>query len=413
MGIQVEQPCPQCGGPVILSATDRLLTCPYCGVKNYLQSNGPFRYALPNKMDADDQDQLLHAPYLRFKGSLFFVTEKGISYSILNATRAGFPMPGISSTLGVRPQAMNLARLTKKSKGRFLRLGVKAPVLLEKAVKRHVRINKDEEIFHRAYVGESLSYIYLPLWRGDEMLMDGVVNQPLVSLDKVASFPLTGSPYNPRWQVKFLATLCPRCGWNLDGEGDCLILTCSNCDTAWQVGKSKLERVACRIVPGGVNTALYLAFWKISVHLPSMKIWSFADYVQLTNQPFVARKEWHDRVMSFWVPAFKLRPRIFLRTGSQTTVSQWRLDRDEEFHVLPNLYPVTLPLSGARQALKALLAVSSMNQKRIYPQLAGATTENMTSTLVFLPFMDNKYEWVQPETGAVIAKSVLKLGRTL
>ncbi len=54
-----------------------------------------------------------------------------------------------------------------------------------------------------------------------------------------------------------------------------------------------------------------------------------------------------------------------------------------------------------------------MNQKRIYPQLAGATTENITSTLVFLPFMDNKYEWVQPETGAVIAKSVLKLGRTL
>lgn len=413
MGIRVEQSCPQCGGPVTLSTSDRLLTCPYCGVKNFLQSNGLFRYALPDKVDQEDQDQLLHAPFLRFKGNLFFVTESGISHRIVDTTRAGISMPGMPPTLGVRPQAMNLLRLNKKSRGRFLRLTVKANVLLEKTAKKYIRLNDDEELFHRTYVGQSVSYIYLPLYKNDDMLMDGVVNQPLVSLDEIASYPLDGSPYNSRWQVKFLATLCPRCGWNLDGEGDCLVLTCSNCDTAWQVSKKGLERISCRIVPGGTDTALYLAFWKISVHLPSMKIWSFADFVRFTNQPFVARKEWHDRVMSFWVPAFKLRPKVFLRAGSQTTVSQWRLDQDQDFHVQPNLYPVTLPLAGASQALKILLAASATSRKKVYPHLRGAKAENISSSLVYLPFVDKSHDWMQPQTGTVIAKSVLHFGRTL
>lgn len=414
MDIRVEQPCPQCGGLITLSASDRLLTCPYCGVKNFLQTNGPFRYGLPGKVDAAKQDQLLHAPYLRFKGNIFLVTETGISYRVVDTTQDGFPMPGLPPSLGMRPQAMKLVRLNAESRGRFLRLAVKAKVILEKAARIHALSGKGgKELYHRAYIGEDVSFIYLPLLREDDMLVDAVVDTPLVALEKVASYPLKGARFNPRWQVKFLATLCPRCGWSLDGEGDCLVLTCSNCDTAWQLGAAGLERISCRIVPGGPDTAMYLAFWKISAHLPSMKIWSFADFIKRTNQPIIARRDWHERVMSFWIPAFKLRPKIFLRVGRQATVNQWRLDGDQEMHVLPNLYPVTLPFSEARQAIKVILAASATSPKKVFPYLPGAHTENVSSTLVFLPFEDQNHDWVQPQTGTVVAKSVLRLGRSL
>ncbi len=414
MDIRVEQPCPQCGGAVTLSASDRLLTCPYCGIKNFLQADGPFRYSLPGNVDAAVQDQLLHAPYLRFKGTVFLVSETGISHRVVDTTQAGFPMPGLPPSLGMRPQAMRLARLSAGNPGRFLRLSVKAPVILEKVARIHALSGKDgSRLYHRAYIGEELSFIYLPLLREDEMLVDVVTGDPLITLAKAASYPLKGSPFNPRWQVKFLATLCPRCGWSLDGEGDCLVLTCSNCDTAWHLGRSGLERIDCRIIPGGLDTAIYLAFWKISAHLPSMKIWSFADFMQQTNQPVVIHNDWRERVMSFWIPAFKLQPRMFLKAGRQATVNQWRFDGDQEMYVLPNQYPVTLPFNEALQAIKVILAASATSPENIFPYLAGAQTENISYSLVYLPFEDRKHDWVQPRTGVVIAKNILRLGRSL
>jgi len=399
---------------IMLSASDRLLTCTYCGVKNFLQTNGPFRFALPATLDAIEPDQLLYTPYLRFKGNVFFVTEKGISYRVVDTTQNGFPMPGLPPTLGVRPQAMKLLRLNGESRGRFLRLSVKARVILDKAARINALSKKEgKELYHRAYIGEEVSFIYLPMVRQNAQLLDAVVDVPLTDLGDVASYPLKGSPFNRRWQVRFQATLCPRCGWSLDGEGDCLVLTCSNCDTAWQLGASGLERITCMVVPGGPDTALYLAFWKISAHLPSLKIWSFADFMTRTNQPVVPRKEWYERVMNFWVPAFKVRPKIFLQLGRQTTITQWRLEAEQELNVVPNLYPVTLPVSEASQSLKVLLAASTTSRKKINPYLAGAHAENISSSLVFLPFTDQKHDWVQPQTGSVIAKSVLKFGRSL
>ena len=117
--------------------------------------------------------------------------------------------------------------------------------------------------------------------------------------------------------------------------------------------------------------------------------------------------------MNFWIPAFKLRPKIFLRAGRQVTINQWRLDDEQEMHVLPGLYPVTLPFIEARQALKVILAASAASPKKIFPYLPGAHAENISSTLVFLPFIDQNHDWVQPQTGTVIAKSILRFGRSL
>ncbi|RUM34797.1 MAG: hypothetical protein DSY58_07710 [Desulfobulbus sp.] len=415
MEIKVEQPCPQCGGKITLDATHRLLTCPYCGVKSFLQSKGPFRYTLPvGGSSIGSNESLLYAPFIRFKGNVFLVSDTGISYRVVDTTQEGFPMPGLPPSLGLRPQAMNLLRLNNGNRGRFLRLSRKLPVILEKAARINALTEKGgKQVYHRAYIGEDISYIYLPMLRENDCLVDAVTDTSLVDCKQTRAFPLKGSKFNSRWQVNFLATLCPRCGWNLDGEGDCLVLSCRNCDTTWYLGKKGLERIPCKIIPGDSDTRLYLAFWKISAHIPSMKIWSFADFMERTNQPVLTGKLWRERVMSFWIPAFKLRPKIFLQSARQATVNQWLLPESQELHTLPNLYPVTLPFNEARQALKLVLAAAAVSRKSVFPKLPGADAENITTQLVYLPFVDRKYDWMQPRTGIVIAKSILQLGRHL
>ncbi len=413
MDIQVEQSCPQCGAPVTLSEDDRLLTCPFCGIKNFLQSKGAFRYILPDKLDDTDRSQLIYAPYIRLKSNIFHVLEDTISYKILDTTQLGFVIPGLPPTLGMRPQAMKIKRLTLNTPGRFLRLSVKAKVILEKAVKlSRLAQPKGGTLFHRAYIGDSISFIYLPLNQDETHLIDSVTDTPLVELEEITSYPLKGTPFNPRWQVRFLSTLCPRCGWNLEGEGDCLVPTCSNCDTAWETSAHGLQQMEWYIQPGDRYTGLYLPFWKVKAHVPALEIFSFTDFIKRTNQPIIPKPQWQDRVMSFWIPAFKMRPKIFLQVSRGVTISQWRVNLVEG-HIVPNLYPVNLPRSEARQAIKVVLAACAASRKNIFPYLPEARIKNADSSLVYLPFVDQGHDWVQPETGAVISKSVLRFGRNL
>jgi ribosomal protein S27AE len=410
MDIRVEQPCPQCGGGVTLSASDRVLACPFCRVKNYLITGGPFRYTLPNR--AREQGRVYHAPYLRFKGNIFSVTASGVSHRVVDTTQDGCGLPGLPASLGVRPQAMNLLRVHSGSKGSFLPFSRAVRDIFEKATKLHNMIEgrSDEPLYHHAYIGETLSFIYLPLLLRQDGLFDAVLGEPLTAAGK----QLNGAvPFQPHWQIKFKAALCPRCGGNLDGEGDCLVLTCPACDTAWQIGKEGLERAGCMTVPGGAATDLYLPFWKIAARMPALQLRTFADFAERTNQPLVARAAWKNQAMQFYVPAFKLRPDMFLRTGRQITISQHQLGPERAMRASVQLNPVTLPLSEAKQSLKVILAACAVNGPSLFPLLPQTQPEITASSLIFLPFADKHHEWMQSHTGIVIAKSVLLFGRKL
>lgn len=72
MDVTIEQSCPSCGAPIVLSEDDRLIRCTYCDVQNYKISSAGNRYILPTKLPNHiKDDQLIFAPYLRFKGSIF------------------------------------------------------------------------------------------------------------------------------------------------------------------------------------------------------------------------------------------------------------------------------------------------------------------------------------------------------
>ena len=413
MELQVEQGCPQCGAPVTLAETDRLLACPWCGVRNFLQSSGPFRYILPDRVEPGLRRHLLHVPYLRFKSNVYTVSEKGIAWRIIDTTHAGHPLPGLPPTLGVRPQAMKLARVTPRTEGRFLGLTVKTKTIQDKAALLSTLTGEvGDHLFHRAYIGDSLSLLYLPLRRDETGLADAITGQPLVELPTEGASLPPSTGFHPRWQIRFLPTLCPRCGAGMAGEGDCLLLTCGNCDSAWEIGDQGLTRVPWQLQPGEEEGSIYLAFWQITAPVPALEILSFADFLHRTNQPMVARPQWREQPMSFWLPAFKLRPKNFLQMARVVTVGQWRLAPGEG-RVVPGLYPVTLPRAEARQAVKITLAASATSPKAVYPFLPEARVGAGTATLVFLPFADRNHDWVQPHTGAVIAKSILRFGRSL
>ena len=408
MGFTVEQDCPQCGAPIELDETDHLLRCPYCHVKSFLFTSGYFRYLLPHKVN---HREIIYAPYLRFKGNVYYCAGNAVGHRVVDITHVGLPLKGIPVSLGVRPQAMKMKFVTPRTQGSFLRFSYKATDILGRAGNLS-SMQASGQLFHRAYIGETLSLIYLPLYLEGDKLFDGVLNRSIAKISEAAEIIQQSTHSNLRWQVNFLATLCPRCGWNLEGERDSVVLICSNCETAWEALEGKFNRVRVSKVSGAGGSTVYLPFWKISASGKGLPLHSFADFIRLTNQPRVVRREMENQEMRFWVPAFKIRPKVFLNLSRQFTVSQHNF-HPEEMIPKKNLYPVTLPQSEAVQSLKMILAGATLNKKDVLPHLPNVSFDIMDSTLVYLPFTDTGHEMIQQQMRTSINKNSLEFGRRL
>jgi len=407
MGFIVEQECPQCGATIELDETDHLLLCPYCNVKNFLFATDYFRFVLPHK--ASDKE-MIYAPYLRFKGNVFYCQGRTVGHRVVDITHVGLKFRGIPLSLGLRPQAMKMKFLEPGIGGSFLKFSLKAADILAKAGR--IPSSSSGEVFHRAYIGETLSIIYLPLFVEGNRIFDAVLNRPIAKIPEGEDILTPATMKNPRWKLHFIATLCPQCGWNLEGERDSVVLTCSNCQTAWAASKGRFIQVNFRVVPGQEKDAVYLPFWRTSAVTDGIEISSFADFIRITNQPRVVGKEWESEPMSFWSPAFKIRPKVFLHLSRQFTITQKLFQGEKEIQN-KKLYPVTLPHTEATQAMKMILASSTFNKKDVLPLLPRVSFKILDSTLVYLPFTDTGHEMVQQQMRISINKNTLEFGRRL
>lgn len=408
MGFTIEQDCPQCGAPVDLDETDHIFFCPYCNVKSFLVAPGYFRFVLPHR--ATDKD-IIYVPYLRFRGNVYFCESRSVGYRVVDITHVGLSFNGMPVSLGLRPQAMKMKFLTRDTVGSFLKFSLKAHDILSKAGKLS-SASSDSRIFHRAYIGETLSVIYLPLYLKENRLFDAILNRPVATCSQGQDILGLTANKKPRWGLTFVPILCPQCGWNLEGERDSVVLTCGNCDTAWQASKGNFVRVNLSVVQGKEENTVYLPFWKISAKAKGVEINSFADFIRVTNQPRVVGKAWEDRDMSFWSPAFKIRPKIFLHVSRQMTLSQKDFPAQE---TIPkkDLYPVTLPQTEAIQNMKLTLASSAIDKKKILPLLPSIKFDPGQAVLVYLPFTDTGHEMIQEHTNVSINKNALRFGRQL
>jgi predicted RNA-binding Zn-ribbon protein involved in translation (DUF1610 family) len=408
MGFTFEQDCSQCGAIIELDETDHLVRCPYCNVKSFLFTPNYFRFVLPH--NARDRE-IIYAPYLRFKGNVYYCMGSRIGHRVVDITHAGLPLEGIPVSLGLRPQAMKMKLVTPDTNGSFLRFSLKPSNILTRAGKLAAAAASGE-LFHRAYIGETMSIIYLPLYLDRNRVFDAILNKPILKVPASEDFTGKSINRNPRWHVTFLPTLCPQCGWNLDGEKDSVVLICTNCETAWEAADGRFVRVNFQGIPGDDENTVYLAFWKICVSAQGLELDSFADFIRLTNQPRLVRPEMDYQEMSFWAPAFKIRPGVFLSLSRRFTISQHKFQTDD---LMPkkNRYPVTLPQREAVQSMKITLASSSINKKDVLPQLPRLRFNMKRSSLVYLPFTIKGHEMIQQQMDVSINKNALEFGRRL
>ena len=112
----------------------------------------------------------------------------------------------------------------------------------------------------------------------------------------------------------------------------------------------------------------------------------------------------------FWIPAFKISPRIFLRLGCRMT--EGAFPETELISDLPPAYhPVTLPAEEALGGIEVIQAALTRDEIILSWAQPRIETLDWERDLVFLPFQETPYELIQPQIGIGISKNVLNLGK--
>ncbi len=402
MGFTAEQECPQCGASLELDEADHLLDCPYCNTKSFLSAPDYYRFVLPHQQN---DAELVYVPYLRFKGSVFSCHELSINHRIADITQLGTPLKILPPSLGFRPQALKLRFASPEMPGTFLKNYLDVDKALEKV---GTYSDKSDDTYHQAHIGEVLSLIYLPLAIKNSKLYDAITDDLLARLpdDQDVFSKVTDDITN--WMMASLPTLCPQCGWNLDGVGGSVALSCNNCKTVWEANKRGFSQIAFESYKTTDGNSIFMPFWRITASSVGIGINSVADYIRATNQPRVPQKEWEAIPMNFWCPAFKIRPKIFLQLASQLTNSQSNLQAADSLPKATKLYPVTLPRSEGVQSLKIILAKTSTSKKKIMELLPETHFSISDIALAYVPFSDKGYNLFQDDVRANINKKVLE-----
>jgi rubredoxin/DNA-directed RNA polymerase subunit RPC12/RpoP len=402
MGFKAEQECPQCGALLELDEADHILDCPFCNTKSFLSVPDYYRFVLPHQQNEAD---LVYVPYLRFRGSVFSCHETTIKHRIADITHLGTPLNALPPSLGFRPQALKLHFASPELPGTFLKNFLDVDNALKKVTTYSAITDK---IYHQAQIGEILSLIYLPLAVRDSKLHDAITGDLVAKLPDDHDVFSKVRDKHTNWKMTSLATICPQCGWNLDGAKGSVALSCDNCKTVWEATDRGFSQISFESCQTTTNDPLFMPFWRITTSSVGVAINSVADYIRETNQPRMPQKEWEDIPMNFWCPAFKIRPKIFLQLASQLTNSQRNLKATESLPKFTKLYPVTLPKSEAVQSLKIILANTATNKKKIMPLLAETNFSISAITLAYVPFSDNGYNLFQDDVRANINKKVLE-----
>jgi hypothetical protein len=380
-------------------------------------SGGGGRFSLPPKSPSRiEGEDLVYAPYMRFKGSIFQCLGDEIQHAIIDTTRLARASEHLPASLGLRPQAMKMLPVTADHAGHFLPQSIPPENIFTQAIRLTALFSaeKKQQMYHRAFIGETLSRIYLPLYHSEGVLYDAVTDLEIGKVDRAWDALCDESlPFQKSWEPRFLATHCPHCAAPLAGEPDALVLHCQNCERMWEEVEGRFTEIAWGRIPGQEQTDLAIPFWKITIKGGNDEILqSFADFLRLTNQPVIVRPEFESLPLSFWIPACKLSPAVFLQTAHYMTVSQRRI-AESSTGPLPLSYPVNLSRQEAGQAMKSVVAVAALTKKTVLPLLPALHLQTTATSLVYLPFRDAGHDMIERQTSVVLNRAALKFGRKL
>lgn len=410
MRLLIEHQCPQCGAPATLEETERLFTCGFCRVRSYLLEVGRFRYCFSSAAPANRD--LFFVPYWRFKGLLFASTGSGIQQRFIDVSQLALAEPHLPVSVGLRSQALKLRFLRPDQSGYFLTPAI-APSAVLKGLEARFTPSLPTPVWHLAYVGESLSLIWSPFYvNAGRRLQDAVLDKPVGGLLPETFNPLTIAGGAADSRLQFVSTLCPACGWDLEGSRDSLVLNCRNCQTCWHPTRDGLAPLRYAHLSLAGQRGIFLPFWRIKATVTGVRLESYADLVRVANLPRVVQPGWESITFYFWVMAFKVQPQGFLRLARVMTLSQ---PRAELVEALPaeELFPVTLPVEEAFAASKILLASFITPVEDLAELLPRISVKPESYLLTYVPFELRPHEYVQPQYHLAINRNMIALSKHL
>ena len=410
--LSVEHECPQCGGAVRLGEADRLLACPYCRVRLALWPGEFFRYWIAPAAAAGDE--VLLAPYWRIRGLDCALRPYTVRERLLDATFPAVAVTCLPATLGLRPQAVSLRLVTARTPAFFL----EPDRPLGEALAGTADLSRlaDEAIegappLHREFVVETASLIYTPLVVRDDKVLDALLMREVPGCAGQAGDLLARVERERRGGVGFFAALCPECDRDLVGGPRSVVLLCRSCRVGWQGSREGLQRVACDALPAAPGAAL-LPFWRLRATISAFPLLTGEDMIRFANvSPGVLKGAGADPLW-FWVPAFPIAPGPFLRVARQLTVAQLPLAAEfPEGAAWGPVLSATIEAPKAFGAVKVLLAQLGQPRKEVFPRIPEIETTLEEARLALLPFAQSAGDWIQPHTGAAIARATLRPGR--
>lgn len=401
---QIEQGCPQCGAPVTLDETDRLLACPFCRTRLYLSAKDHFRYYIPPAAGA--QGELIYIPYWRLRGSAFSATGAEVIHRFADTSALALNFPGLPSSLGLRPQVLKLRFASPEAAGRFI-----APDLPRDAAVYGPE-SDPPGVFTRVFIGDTVSLIHAPLFLRGGTLFDAILERPVCPCGADERERLLAAPPAVPGKIRFVPTLCPRCGWDMEGERDSLVLICRNCNSAWDCPEetfTALEFTVMTPPPETGEISLYLPFWRMKPRVTGVELASYADLIRLANLPKAVTPAFEAAPLYCWSPAFKINPALYLRWARQMTLFQ---PLGEETDRLPEaaLYPATLPLREAAEGIIVTLAEMLANKRNLHPRLSGIQVAVDEYRLEYHPFVLNRNEFLHASLGVALDRTALAYG---
>ncbi len=409
--ILINHPCPQCGGRVTLEDTDRIFQCPYCRVRLVVRSHPQAIYVLPAGASSQRRS-LIHIPYWRFRGLVFALDASDVTHRVLESSAPAVEASGIPISLGLRPQTMAAVFYGPQLPGRFLRPSIPLDDFLKSlgsGLRGRLK-SPSSRTAYQAFIGESISLVYMPFFGRDGLWHDGITGRVLGPMPEEV-FSESPEP-NPDHRLTFLPTLCPRCGGDMDGERDALVLRCRTCSEFWETNGSGFHRLEVGFVPGSGGESVWIPFWVLDVAGKAFSLETYGDFAALACLPKRISAKEAARPFRFWVPAFKVAPQFFVRLGRTATIGQFgNLAEDP----LPSggFHPVTLPSVEAFQACPILLGASAPTKDQLFAKIRGARLAFRGKKLAYLPLRRLSSEWVLEPFGVALPLNALRWGRTL
>jgi hypothetical protein len=354
-------------------------------------------------------EDLFFVPYWHLRGAHYRVHFSETESTFLDTSSLASSAPGLPVTLGVRAQAMAMRIAAEGVEGSFVRPTLAYGDMLsrtEGTVRAFSGSDRRAGAYLTSFVGEAVSLIYAPVLPEARGLADAVLNRPFPSSRTVSSEDFGTLDDTGSWAVSFLPAICPECGWDMPGERQSRVLLCTNCDRAWQVEGGRFVPLSFASMEGGGDEAL--PFWRLEVEIDGVKLDSYADLAALANLPRAVLDEWHRRRPAFWAPAFRSRPRLFLRLARQLTVFE-----PEEQIMAPRvppgkIHPVTIDHEAALESVRLTLAELAAPRKNVLPLLKGVKVKLLDRRLVYLPFSARGGDLTHEALGVSMRRNALR-----